>query len=39
VNPFDGKVTVLKEISKLIPGNLIPKLAGMHGVDKDKEIT
>ena len=28
------KVTVLKQISKLIPRNLVPKLAGKHGVDK-----
>jgi len=34
MNPSKRKVTVLKQISKLIPRNLVPKLASKHGVDK-----
>jgi len=34
MNPSKRKVTVLKQISKLIPRNMIPKLASKHGVDK-----
>jgi len=34
MNPSKSKVTVLKQISKLIPRNLVPKLAKKHGVDK-----
>jgi hypothetical protein len=32
--PSKRKVTVLKQICKLIPRNLVPKLARKHGVDK-----
>jgi hypothetical protein len=34
MNPPKRKVTVLKQISKLIPRNLVSKLASKHGVDK-----
>jgi len=34
MNPSKRKVTMLKQISKLIPRNLVPKLAQKHGVDK-----
>ena len=34
MNPLKHKMTVLKQIYKLIPRNLVPKLAHKHGVDK-----
>ena len=34
MNPSKHKMSVLSQIFKLIPGNLIPKLAAEHGVDK-----
>ena len=34
MNPSKHKMSVLTQIFKLIPGNLIPKLATEHGVDK-----
>jgi len=34
MNPSKHKMTVLAQIFKLIPRNLIPKLAKEHGVDK-----
>jgi hypothetical protein len=34
MNPLKHKMIVLSQIFKLIPGNLIPKLAHKHGVDK-----
>jgi len=34
MNPSKHKMSVLSQIFKLIPGNLIPKLAREHGVDK-----
>jgi len=34
MNPSKRKFTVLKQISKLIPRNLVSKLASKHGVDK-----
>ena len=34
MNPSKHKMSVLKQIFKLIPRNLIPKLARKHGVDK-----
>jgi Domain of unknown function (DUF4372) len=34
MNPLKHKMSVLKQIFKLIPRNLIPKLAHKHGVDK-----
>jgi len=34
MNPSKHKMTVLSQIFKLIPHNLIPKLARVHGVDK-----
>lgn len=34
MNPSKRKFTVLKQIVKLIPGNLVPKLARKHEVDK-----
>ena len=34
MNPSKHKMTVLSQIFKLIPRNLIPKLAKKHGVDK-----
>ena len=34
MNPLKHKMIVLSQIFKLIPGNLIPKLARKHGVDK-----
>src|SRR3989339_640333 len=34
MNPSKHKMTVLAQIFKLIPGNLIPKLAREHGVEK-----
>ena len=34
MNPSKHKMTVLEQIFKLIPRNLIPKLAREHGVDK-----
>lgn len=34
MNPSKSKMTVLAQIVKLIPRNLIPKLANEHGVDK-----
>ena len=34
MNPSKHKMSVLSQIFKLIPGNLIPKLAHEHGVDK-----
>jgi len=38
MNPSKRKVTVLKQISKLIPRNLVPKLANKHGVDKQSRV-
>jgi Transposase DDE domain/Domain of unknown function (DUF4372) len=34
MNPSKRKITVLKQIVKLIPRSLVPKLARKHGVDK-----
>jgi len=34
MKPSKRKITVLKQICKLIPRNLVPKLAKKHGVDK-----
>ncbi|MFA7186397.1 MAG: hypothetical protein WC082_15960 [Victivallales bacterium] len=34
MNPSKHKMTVLSQIFKLIPRNLIPKPARVHGVDK-----
>lgn len=34
MNPLKHKMAVLKQIYKLIPRNLVPKLAHKHGVDK-----
>ena len=34
MNPSKSKVTVLCQIAKLIPKNLIPKLANDHGVSE-----
>ena len=34
MNPSKHKMSVLAQIFKLIPRNLIPKLANEHGVDK-----
>ena len=34
MNPLKSTVTVIKQFFQFIPGNLIPKLAKKHGVDK-----
>jgi len=37
MNPFKRKITVLKQLCKLIPHNIVPKLTKMHGVDKQSK--